>query len=101
MTRQGESAKRMQKTKGQVEADDDVVERGEVEIEYGHGFVHGEERELFVPEVVVNLGLTDNFELVAESVLVLRDEGAARGGFNPDHVEFVHGRQRTPSPEVD
>jgi hypothetical protein len=60
-----------------------------VEIEYGHGFVRGDERELFVPEVIVNLGLTDNLELVAESKLVLRDKEDTRGGFSPDHVEFV------------
>ena len=69
--------------------DADVVDRGEVEIEYGHGFIRGDEKELSGPEVVVNVGLTNTLELVAESTLVLRDEDVARGEFNPDRVEFV------------
>lgn len=69
--------------------DADVVDAGELEIEYGHAFVHGSEQEVFAPEVVLNFGLTDSLELVAESILVLRDEQARHGGFGPNRVEFV------------
>lgn len=69
--------------------DADVVDRGEVEIEYGHGFIRGDKKEFFAPELVVNLGLTNTLELVAESALALRDEAPARGGFQPNRVEFV------------
>ncbi len=69
--------------------DADVVGQGEVEIEYGHGLIRGDEKEFFAPELVVNFGLTNNLELVAESALALRDEAPTRGGFHPNRVEFV------------